>query len=91
VIGQRPAHGDDTIQGIGRRRLNTHNHPPIIQQELVAHATIFHQIRVIDAYDSLIARCKGMARGERESIANLQLDPLVSEFCNPNFRALQIT
>ncbi|MNP13020.1 hypothetical protein D3C76_1052830 [compost metagenome] len=31
-----------------------------------------------------------MARGERKGIANLQLDPFVSEFRNTNFRALQI-
>ncbi|MNN42655.1 hypothetical protein D3C81_1568510 [compost metagenome] len=91
VVGQRAADGHGAVQFGGRGGIDAHHHATVVEQQLVAHAAVLDQVRVVDADHLLVAFGQRMAGGEGELITDLQLDLLVGEFGDTDFRALQVT
>ncbi|MCY1439530.1 hypothetical protein D9M71_557660 [compost metagenome] len=91
VVGQRAADGHGAVQFGGGGGIDAHHHATVVEQQLVAHAAVLDQVRVVDADHLLVAFGQRMAGGEGELITDLQLDLLVGEFGDTDFRALQVT
>ncbi|MCY1173090.1 hypothetical protein D9M73_132400 [compost metagenome] len=91
MVGQRAADGHGAVQLGGGGGIDAHHHATVVEQQLVAHAAVLDQVRVVDADHLLVAFGQGMAGGEGELITDLQLDLLVGEFGDTDFRALQVT
>lgn len=78
------------MQLVGALELDAHDHAAIIEQQFVTDIAVLDQCRIIDADHFLGAGGARVAGGEAEQVAVLELDTLVLEFGDTDFRALQV-
>ncbi|MCY1407431.1 hypothetical protein D9M68_518230 [compost metagenome] len=90
MVGQRTADQHAALQFVGAGAFDAHDHAAVVQQQLVAHAAIPDQVRIVDAHHFLVAGVTGMGDGETEAVAFLQFDALVGELGDADLRALQV-
>ena len=90
VVGQRAADSYGGADLVALDAIHHQHHAAVVEQQLVAHAAVLHQLWVVNADDAGRARFLGMDARQGEGLAHLQLHQLVGEARDADLRSLQV-